>query len=182
MNWTASSYFIPHSIRARATRTGALQGHPTFRPHQKTQPGRNNKAHETFYLKYTLNDTQHHVMRSFLNKSSAMIFSHSAPDQEWWSMSTWQSKAHLPSPATQWTAMQQPGSSLNFNFSRFSQSSTIWLEGGAPSSNGQSWWGTETRKSWCLQFIRNQKKRSSCCGGGQLGDLSSCFLTAPLRA
>lgn len=26
MNWTASSYFIPHSINARATRTGALQG------------------------------------------------------------------------------------------------------------------------------------------------------------
>lgn len=26
MNWTASSYFIPHSIRARATRTGALPG------------------------------------------------------------------------------------------------------------------------------------------------------------
>lgn len=46
--------------------------------------------------------------------------------------------AHLPSPATQWTAMQQPGSSLNFSFSRFSQSSTIWLEGGAPSSKGQS--------------------------------------------
>lgn len=47
--------------------------------------------------------------------------------------------AHLPSPATQWTATQQPGSSLNFSLSRFSQSSTIWLEGGAPSSNGQSW-------------------------------------------
>lgn len=29
MNWTASSYFIPHSIKASATRTGALQGEKT---------------------------------------------------------------------------------------------------------------------------------------------------------
>jgi hypothetical protein len=47
---------------------------------------------------------------------------------------------YLPRPATQWTAMQQPGSSLNFVFRRFNQSSTIWLEGGAPSSNAQSYW------------------------------------------
>lgn len=48
-------------------------------------------------------------------------------------------RAYLPNPATQCTATQQPGSSRNLVFNRFSQSSTIWLGGGAPSSNGQSW-------------------------------------------
>lgn len=67
MNCTASSYFIPPSINARATSTGAH-----------------------------------------------------------------------PRPATQWTAIQQPGSSRNWTFTRLNQSSTIWLDGGAPSSNGQS--------------------------------------------
>lgn len=46
---------------------------------------------------------------------------------------------YLPSPATQWTATQHPGSSWNFFFSRLSQSSTSLFGGGAPSSNGQSW-------------------------------------------
>lgn len=92
MNWTASSYFIPHSMRASATRTGALRGHTAIR-------------------------------RTAQNSGKTQ----EGPPE-----------AHLPSPATQWTATQQPGSSLNFSFSRFSQSSTIWLEGGAPSSKGQS--------------------------------------------
>lgn len=92
MNWTASSYFIPHSMRASATRTGALRGHTAIR-------------------------------RTAQNSGRTQ----EGPPE-----------AHLPSPATQWTATQQPGSSLNFSFSRFSQSSTIWLEGGAPSSKGQS--------------------------------------------
>lgn len=71
--------------------------------------------------------------------------------------------AYLPSPATQCTAMQQPGSSLNFSFSRFSQSSTIWLEGGAPSSNGQSCRKKrEEKRKWCQwpPFLGNQNKRS----------------------
>ena len=66
MNCTASSYFIPPSINARATSTGAL-----------------------------------------------------------------------PRPATQWTAIQQPGSSRNLIFTRLNQLSTIWLDGGAPSSKGR---------------------------------------------
>lgn len=86
--------------------------------------------------------------------------------------------AHLPRPATQWTATQQPGSSLNFSFSRFSQSSTIWLEGGAPSSNGQSWIRRRTRGviTSLAQFLRNQNirrvraepsagKEECCCRG-----------------
>ena len=75
--------------------------------------------------------------------------------------------AHLPSPATQWTATQQPGSSLNFSFSRFSQSSTIWLEGGAPSSNGQSWRGRKREMMSLAQFLGNQNKRK-CEGCDQL--------------
>lgn len=55
---------------------------------------------------------------------------------------------HRPKPATQCTAMQQPGSSLNLLFRRFNQSSTIWSEGEQPSSKGQS-------------FIREGKKRAS---------------------
>lgn len=50
----------------------------------------------------------------------------------------------LPNPATQCTATQLPGSSRNLVFSRFSQSSTIWLGGGAPSSKGQSLEGRKT--------------------------------------
>lgn len=46
--------------------------------------------------------------------------------------------AYRPSPATQCTATQQPGSSQNLLFSRLSQSSTILVGGGAPSSKGQS--------------------------------------------
>lgn len=45
---------------------------------------------------------------------------------------------HRPRPATQCTATQQPGSSQNLVFNKLSQSSTILLGGGAPSSNGQS--------------------------------------------
>lgn len=46
---------------------------------------------------------------------------------------------YRPKPATQCTATQQPGSSQNLVLSKLSQSSTILLGGGAPSSNGQSW-------------------------------------------
>lgn len=45
---------------------------------------------------------------------------------------------YRPRPATQCTATQQPGSSQNLVFNKLSQSSTILLGGGAPSSNGQS--------------------------------------------
>lgn len=134
MNWTASSYFIPHSMRASATRTGALRGHTAIRrPAQnsgKTGEGR--------------------------------------------------PEAHLPSPATQWTATQQPGSSLNFSFSRFSQSSTIWLEGGAPSSKGQSWGGREAVSPGSRKPAP-EESRTSCLwgegwgGGKQLGEPASCF-------
>lgn len=47
-------------------------------------------------------------------------------------------RTHRPRPATQCTATQQPGSSQNLVFNKLSQSSTILLGGGAPSSNGQS--------------------------------------------
>lgn len=67
---------------------------------------------------------------------------------------------YLPRPATQWTAMQQPGSSLNFVFRRFNQSSTIWFEGGAPSSNAQSYWWRREISSSAL-FLRNQNKDGS---------------------
>lgn len=46
---------------------------------------------------------------------------------------------NLPSPATQCTATQLPGSSLNFVCSRLSQSSTTCSGGAEPSSKGQSW-------------------------------------------
>ena len=49
-----------------------------------------------------------------------------------------QALTYRPRPATQCTATQQPGSSQNLVFSKLSQSSTILLGGGAPSSNGQS--------------------------------------------
>lgn len=45
---------------------------------------------------------------------------------------------YRPRPATQCTATQQPGSSQNLVFNKLSQSSTILVGGGAPSSNGQS--------------------------------------------
>lgn len=51
----------------------------------------------------------------------------------------WLQPAHRPSPATQCTATQLPGSSRNFVCSRFSQSSTTWSGGAEPSSKGQSW-------------------------------------------
>ena len=47
-------------------------------------------------------------------------------------------KTNLPSPATQCTAMQDPGFSLNFFFSNCSQPSTTSLGGAAPSSKAQS--------------------------------------------
>ena len=44
MNCTASSYFIPHSMRAKATRTGALRGAETqktpFKKRAKREPKR----------------------------------------------------------------------------------------------------------------------------------------------
>lgn len=60
--------------------------------------------------------------------------------------------SHLPSPATQWTATQHPGSSWNFFFRRLSQSSTSLLGGGAPSSNGQSWenWSRTHSSTWVM--------------------------------
>ncbi len=54
------------------------------------------------------------------------------------SQAHWKYNTNRPNPATQWTAMQHPGSSRNLVFSRFNQSSTIWVGGGAPSSKGQS--------------------------------------------
>lgn len=46
--------------------------------------------------------------------------------------------AYLPNPATQWTATQQPGSSLNLVLSRLIHSSMTSPGGGFPSSNCQS--------------------------------------------
>lgn len=48
-------------------------------------------------------------------------------------------KPYRPSPATQWTATQLPGSSWNVFFNKLNQSSTSLFGGGAPSSKGQSW-------------------------------------------
>lgn len=48
MNWTASSYFIPHSIRARATRTGALRGHAAIRGRTE-----NSEESQSFQLRLT---------------------------------------------------------------------------------------------------------------------------------
>lgn len=178
MNWTASSYFIPHSIRASATRTGALQGHTTFRVSTR-------ELSEAMITK-TFDDTRRHAEVIFNPVSSSfydcltlqrITCEEEVADQQWSHVSTWQEpKAHLPSPATQWTATQQPGSSLNFSFSRFSQSSTIWLEGGAPSSNGQSWGGTESRKWWRLHSFSETKTKEAAAGGGkQLEELPSCL-------
>lgn len=86
-----------------------------------------------------------------------------------------------PSPATQCTATQLPGSSLNFICSRFSQSSTTWSGGAEPSSKGQSWEGNNivsvnhmrcacgyTDTSWTVAslkkifyFIIYQKKKNA---------------------
>lgn len=44
----------------------------------------------------------------------------------------------LPRDATQWAALQRPGSSRNFMFTRPNPSSTIWLDGDEPASKGQS--------------------------------------------
>ena len=46
---------------------------------------------------------------------------------------------NLPSPATQCTAMHDPGFSLNFFLSNWSHPSTTSLGGAAPSSKAQSW-------------------------------------------
>ena len=45
---------------------------------------------------------------------------------------------YLPSPATQWTATQHPGSSLNLFLRRLNHSSMTSPGGGVPSSNWQS--------------------------------------------
>lgn len=87
INSTASSYFIPLSISANATRTGAL-----------------------------------------------------------------------PSPATQWTATQDPGFSLNFPFISLSQSSTTFFGGAAPSSNGQSWRNQHRNYHLATKSVKEKKK------------------------
>jgi len=53
-------------------------------------------------------------------------------------LSAKKNQTNLPSPATQCTAMQDPGFSLNFFFSNCSQPSTTSLGGAAPSSKAQS--------------------------------------------
>lgn len=68
-------------------------------------------------------------------------------------------RAYLPNPATQCTATQQPGSSRNLVFNRFNQSSTIWLGGGAPSSNGQSW---KEKKYFTLNWLFSPGLTSYC--------------------
>jgi len=59
---------------------------------------------------------------------------------------------HRPRPATQWTAMQQPGSSLNLVFNRCNHFSLISNGGGDPSGNSQScdlWQISKcSRKQW----------------------------------
>lgn len=108
MSWMASSYFIPLSIRANATKTGALCALTNIHTHS--------------CLDMPIKDNN-------LGCSECVCY--------------------LPSPATQWTATQHPGSSWNFFFSRLSQSSTNLLGGGAPSSNGQSW-GRKTKSPAAL--------------------------------
>lgn len=117
MSCMASSYFIPLSIRANATSTGALC---------------------SFINKTT-------VMSEHLHKTNLCVMSR---------------LCYLPSPATQWTATQHPGSSWNFFFSRLSQSSTSLLGGGAPSSNGQSW----GRNICQIQHSRQRDKCELCVG------------------
>lgn len=117
MSWMASSYFIPLSIRANATKTGAL---------------------------CALTNTHTHSCLDMPIKDNNL----GCPE----------CVCYLPSPATQWTATQHPGSSWNFFFSRLSQSSTNLLGGGAPSSNGQSW-GRKT--SHLLHFWQRHKSHKS---------------------
>jgi len=59
-------------------------------------------------------------------------------------MVTWEEimiekRADLPSPETQWTAMQADGSSVKRVFSNLNHSSTISMDGGMPSSNSKSY-------------------------------------------
>lgn len=64
---------------------------------------------------------------------------------------------YRPSPATQCTATQQPGSSRNLVLSSFSQSSTISVGGGPPSSKGQSCVGKREREAFRVQGSINVK-------------------------
>lgn len=73
---------------------------------------------------------------------------------------------HRPNPATQCTAMQHLGSLRNLVFTKFSQSSTIWVGGGAPSSKGQSCIGGERTHpskyevmsiSQCIPFLKTPR-------------------------
>ena len=74
--------------------------------------------------------------------------------------------SYLPSPATQWTATQHPGSSLKRAFSRLNHSSMTSIGGGVPSSNCQSCGGRTIillQKLWKLailhQFLTMSKSR-----------------------
>lgn len=67
---------------------------------------------------------------------------------------------YRPSPATQCTATQEPGSSLNLVLSSFSQSSTISVGGGPPSSKGQSC--VVGKASVKRSEFKGQSKGSNC--------------------
>lgn len=66
-------------------------------------------------------------------------------------------ETNLPSPATQCTAMQDPGFSLNFFFSNCNQPSTTSLGGAAPSSKAQSCRKSKQLTSHKHSFIQNLK-------------------------
>lgn len=66
--------------------------------------------------------------------------------------------AHLPRPATQWTATQQPGSSRNLVFSKLNQLLTTSAGGGLPSSNCQSY-----KHRPVLSGVRNDSHKNTKC-------------------